>query len=302
MLPRFPDFAPVTLAAKNIIESYTHQYDPYSDFNFFSLWCWDTNHARAFSVLNENLIILITDYATEAPVYSILGQRDIDDTVHHLIAYLEATNQDTTLRYVPGCAAARLNPDTFICTPDRGDFDYIFSLTDLRDLPGRKYKSKRHLLKRFRARYPAARFLQFEQIESTVADSIFSVIERWRQNKEQQQKDYDLDHEFAAIKTLLTNDQPDTLTVSLVLHDETPIAFSIDERLPKQYILSHFSKADHCFSGVYDFMNAEIAKRFLTQGYRWWNWEQDLNEAGLREAKLRYRPVSFLEKYRVTLR
>ena len=51
------EFIDVTSELKAEIESFTHRFDTYSDFNFFSLYSWDTVSNRKISKLDNNLVV-----------------------------------------------------------------------------------------------------------------------------------------------------------------------------------------------------------------------------------------------------
>lgn len=57
MIPAFPDFKKVEVSDRGVVEAHTHKYDPYSDFNFTSLWAWDTSNERMISESNGNRIL-----------------------------------------------------------------------------------------------------------------------------------------------------------------------------------------------------------------------------------------------------
>jgi hypothetical protein len=61
----------------------------------------------------------------------------------------------------------------------------------------------------------------------------------------------------------------------------------------------HFEKANDRYKGVYQYINQEFAKT-LPNYFKLVNREQDLGDEGLRQAKMTYRPSSFVKKYRVT--
>src|SRR6185369_9800822 len=85
MLPKFPEFKKLELSDKADIEAITNKYPPYSDFNFTSMWCWDTRGEMMVSELNNNLVVKFADYITGEPFYSFIGTNDTNDTVRQLI-------------------------------------------------------------------------------------------------------------------------------------------------------------------------------------------------------------------------
>ena len=81
--------------------------------------------------------------------------------------------------------------------------------------------------------------------------------------------------------------------------DGTMVAYTVAEALTQQSVVIHFEKGDTQYKWVYQAINqmfiAHSAQNFLKV-----NREQDLNDEGLRKAKLSYHPVEFVRKYRVT--
>jgi hypothetical protein len=74
-------------------------------------------------------------------------------------------------------------------------------------------------------------------------------------------------------------------------------AFAMGERLNRETAVCHFEKADPFMEGLSQLVNREFS-RMLFSDCRYINREQDLGEAGLRNAKLSYHPVELVKKYR----
>ncbi len=55
MIPLFPILKSVSIEDKESIEKYINLYPPYSDYNFASLWVWNTKKNILVSRLNNNL-------------------------------------------------------------------------------------------------------------------------------------------------------------------------------------------------------------------------------------------------------
>jgi hypothetical protein len=65
-------------------------------------------------------------------------------------------------------------------------------------------------------------------------------------------------------------------------------------------LLIHFEKGDPAFKGVYQAINQFFLEH--SEGdFSIVNREQDLDNPGLRKAKLSYHPIDFVKKYRVHL-
>jgi len=63
-------------------------------------------------------------------------------------------------------------------------------------------------------------------------------------------------------------------------------------------VFVHYEKAISEFPGSYKIINYETALR-LRDKYTWINREGDMDEPGLREAKLRYHPDRFVKAFLV---
>lgn len=302
MITQFPDFRPITIESRETIEKYTSKFDPYSDFNFFSLFAWDTTNERLFCELNGNLVVLITEYNTEEPLLSFLGNNKPTETALSLLKYAEQNNLLATLRYIPEISTVDMDEARLIIQEDRGDFDYIFSVSAMNSLVGKKYKNKRQLHKWFISDNPDAVFVHKDISCITNKQEIEDTIKQWEEKKQSDKKDYDLEHEIIAIDRLLQVKGDGLLKVFSVVLNGKIIAFSIDEILSNGFAISHFSKADTSHRGVNEFLNTGITNFFLEHGVELWNWEQDLDLEGLRYSKMLYRPVSFLKKFRVELK
>jgi len=299
MIPVFPNFKKVEFSDREKVESFTHNIQPYSDFNFISLWAWDVDNQRMISTLNDNLVVLFTDYITNKPFLSFLGNKKPTRTAIELLEYSNTNSISPILQLVGEESVRNISNKNLIVTPTRKDYDYIFSTTDLISMVGSKFGSKRNQLNKFRSRYPKA-FLKSEILGTSISKKhIFSILEKWSIQKRAEKKD-DSIQEKKAIEKILENKNNSRLVLSYLKIENEFIGFSIDEILPDNYAMSHFLKADYTFKGVYDYMNNEIAKQLYSLGVKYWNWEQDLDIEGLKVSKQGYNPIKYLKKYSIS--
>ena len=77
-------------------------------------------------------------------------------------------------------------------------------------------------------------------------------------------------------------------------------AYTVAEGLTPDTVVIHFEKGDTQYKGIYQAIN-QMFLAHAGDGFRLVDREQDLNDEGLRKAKLSYNPVQFLRKYRVNL-
>lgn len=301
LIPIFPHFKEVSLHDRALVKSVTQKYPPYSDFNFTNLWTWDVLESRKFSQLNENLVIMFTDYRTATPILSFLGQNMPTETASVILKHAESLNTKPSLRYIPEETAKLLCPKTFFVAEDATNHDYIFSISELANPEAKKFKTKRRLAKHFITNHPQIQISTRDLSDSLTQKNIFDVLYCWEQNKKIDNKAYEIVYEEIALRRIMSSAVNHELILTCIHDGSVMIAFSIDEILPNNYALSHFIKADIRYKGIYEYLNQTVATILLTSDVRYWNWEQDLNLEGLRNLKMSYRPVSFLKKFEVSL-
>ncbi len=306
MITTFPNFKKIDLEDRSIIESYTNKIQPYSDFNFTNLWSWNpkVNGERMFCELNGNLVVLFTDYRTDKPSLSFIGNNNTSKTAIELLEYALTADINPVLSFITEETANEITKSTDFrleVTEDPDNFDYIFSVQELAKPQGSKFKSKRHLANRFLREQNEIEFKLIDLNDHATQDNILHVFRRWEEQKIAENKTYEIKHEELALSRLLNTSNDHKLILSGLFLNGVMVGFSLDEILANNYAISHFLKADTAYKGIYEYLNEEVAKHLLSCGVQLWNWEQDLNIEGLRKLKLSYRPVKFLKKYKVAL-
>ena len=246
------------------------------------------------SQLNENLVLLFYDYITEAPFLSYIGKNKLADTAHELIAYSQLHYQENTLKLIPGTVATQLPDSEFTVIADENSHDYIVSvpyLCSLDTLPRSNNKAG-YSCQKFLRLYPHFTF-QNQCIKGIEPDEYTDLFTRWA-------KIQSLDHlelnEYSAFERFIHNTENENHIVS-IYDGNTIIGFGSYELLTKDYAISHFSKADRNYTGIYDELYFLIGKALQEAGIRYWNFEQDLGLPGLRQAKRKYKPEFYLKKF-----
>src|SRR3989339_2014388 len=179
MIPIFPNFKKLELSDKKDVEKFTSKFPPYSDFNFTSLWAWDTNGERMISVLNGNLVVRFTDYNTCEPFFSFLGINKTEHTARELIRFAEKSGISPILRFISEESVKDLQKSDFLVEEDRDNFDYIFSTSRLSAFSGIKYKTKRHGVNKFLTSYPNAIFKSEKSINPILREHIINLLQKW---------------------------------------------------------------------------------------------------------------------------
>lgn len=294
MIPQFPEFKSIELSDQVEIEELTKNYPPYSDFNFVSLFCWDIEGKRKISILNGNLVVLSTDDVSGREFLSFIGLESVVETAEALLKYARKRGLRGGLRMVPEEIAIVCfeGEDKFIVKEDRNNFDYICSIDGLACLCGGAYSTIRKAVKKFERAYGERAHCEF--IKGCRVGEVLDIWQRWLDTRE----DYSINEQIALQRTLEMISNFNVLT-AVAYVDEKPVAFSINQIIDSENIISHFAKADYSYRGSLLYLDNKTAQYFVEKGYRHVNYEEDMGLPSLRYAKIKYSPVRYLKKFTI---
>jgi len=298
MIPEFPNFKKIELSDKKEVESFTSKFPPYSDFNFTSLWAWDTNEKRMLSKLNGNLVVRFTDYITGKSFLSFLGENEISETTSKLITFSKENYRVDFLRLIPEEIANTLDKSRFTILSDMDSRDYVYSVQNLKNMHNWSGHRSCRGIKQFLRLHPdyLVKISSLKEIQKGEYEKIFG---EWARSKNIE--NYFESNEYRAFKKFLELKDENIQFVSLYKNDQL-IGFTAYEITSGDYAIAHFSKANiKHHSAIYDILNWEEAKSLDKKGVKCYNWEQDLGIENLRKSKMNYCPINFLKKYKVYL-
>jgi hypothetical protein len=294
MIPNYPEFTKLDIEHKDTIRKWTTPYEPYSDFNFISLFSWNISNDAEISLLNDNLVIRIPDYITQTPVVSLLGQNMIAKSLKTLL------EQQYEIKLVPQATIDALSKETvFTVTHDRNNDDYIYDLHAIADLPGGSFKKKRNKLNTFMTKYgDKVSLKEVDLNDGQKVVGLKSCFDKWADGQTADTADTRVERQ--AIDRLLDNARSFDLRCYEAWIGDKLVGFSINEVLPDGYAICHFQKAHVHHINLDIYINVMVAKELLNEGCEYVNWEQDLGIEGLRLSKTSYRPIKFLQKYKLS--
>lgn len=189
-------------------------------------------------------------------------------------------------------------PNELEISEDRGQWEYLYRQEDLANLAGNKFHKKKNHYNSYVKTYGEP---DYQPVTDDHVTDVLSVQHIWCDCHECDDSP-SLRAENEAINRVLThwsefrNMRGGTLTV-----DNKMIAFSVGEALDSETLGVHFEKGLNGYKGVYQAMNLQFAKN-AGAGFKWINRAQDLDEEGLRQAKMTYLPADFLRKFRVKVK
>ncbi len=302
MADSFPDFKKIEISDKDKIEIICSPHDPYSDFNFTSLWTWNTDDSLGISFFNKNLVIKIPDYITNRPVLSFLGTHLVDETIKTLIKYADRHGLDNTLKLIPELVIEHISHQKqFAIAEDADNHDYVLGVDEIATFAGGKYYDKRNLVNRFARAHPDHLCSDLDLSDKKVWTEINQLFDIWADTAKQTQAESA--NEKIAINRLLTS--AETLGVRCLgcYVNNKLVGFAAYEVSYNKFGFISFEKAEKKYSeaGLYAVLNHEVAKKLKKMGCKYINFEQDLGIPGLKTAKQLWRPIKFLKKYAVKL-
>lgn len=286
---QFPEFTLLSIDDRTTIQKFTEHFPPYSDFNFTSIYSWNVDNSHAYLFYKKNLILRLSDYLTGKPFYTILGREHLLATIKFILNH----EQNAIIKLIPAITAETLQTKSLTLKEDRNNFDYIFLLLELKELKGNKYKTKRHLANKCQQQGDI-NFIIKSHLSKDDIQTIQNVLDIYYTNKGD-----NLSEKLALERILAYFNFNNNLLMSIAYQNNQVVGFSIDEPVHNGYVMSHYFKTTSTINGLSEYFNRFIAGELIKKGYKYWNWEQDLGIPQLRDMKMRYRPITMLEKYKL---
>lgn len=264
-----------------------------SDYSFFNLWAWAEDYGLQWAWDDE--LIWIKQTYPETVLWAPVGSWETVDWKKRF-----GSDHSSQLRFVrvPETLAdlwRKAMGELAVIAEERGHWDYLYQIVNLIELKGNRYHKKKNLLNQFKKKYDYV----YVPLESELVGLAIGMQTDWCTWRDCESSDI-LSAENRAIYKILQ--QWDRLAGTIggaIMVDQKMVAYTVAETLTNDTVLIHFEKGDTAYKGVYQAINQMFLENSAAD-YRYVNREQDLNDEGLRKAKLSYLP-EFLQKYRVDL-
>jgi uncharacterized protein len=296
-IPQFPDLAPLELACKPALDAAFAACLPrISEFTFTNLYIW--RHAYGAMITRFDDIIFLLSWRGDPEDSFVLPPPSEAATLEQVRACLDLLAQeghDPKLCRVEREALDRLGiTDTeFTIESDRDDWDYVYRIPDLIELPEERYPEKARHVKNFERRFK----FEYRPLTPDLVPACQGLQDLWCDDKHCDLYS-SLRAEARAVKEIL--ERLDELGVkggAIMVNDRVQ-AFTLGEALNDDTVVIHIEKASPDLHGAFQVIN----QQFLRQEWPDWpfvNREQDVGDPGLRRAKESYLPVRMIEKFTV---
>lgn len=182
-------------------------------------------------------------------------------------------------------------PNDFVFIENRDSFDYLYDREKLATLEGKKYHSKRNHIASFSKKYD----WKYQKITKENIDAVKLCAKEWYKENAERFDKY-MACEKDGIELLLNNMDELSILGGAVTVGEKVVAFTLASKINDEAVDIHIEKALKDYGEAYTVINREFAKNELSS-FKYINREDDLGLAGLRKAKLSYKPERLIKKY-----
>ncbi len=261
------------------------------EYTFACNFIWQDVFNSSFDII-ENTYVAKTQRQHETVYNFPIGDsKDIINAMKHI---MNLEKEKTVFRGILDYHIPFINenfPGKFSFSSNRDESDYLYLSENLISLSGKKYQSKRNLIKRFCDNPNWV----YEDISKSNIDECIALNLNWSDERDAS-SNIEMRKEIGAANTALSHFSELGLVGGLIRREDKVIAYSIGERLTDDTFVIHFEKADDKIKGGYQIINNEFAKHNCV-GFKYINREEDNGEEGLRKAKLSYKPIKLVEKF-----
>lgn len=299
MVPEFPQFKPIALEDRNVLQEIIWKYQPQtSEWTFTNLFLWRYHYDFQWSIYQDWLIVLSKASPHGLYLFQPIGPPSRLEVVRKGLQWLREEKGEKNPRIER--ADSRLleeikGADDLRVEPTRDQFDYIYRSQDLIPLAGRRYHGKRNHIKKFLQSYA----FTYSPLEERHLKACLELGGLWCEVR-RCEEDLNLTGEWEAVRQALTQFSALKIQGGVILIRDRVEAFTLGELLNRETAVVHVEKANPEIPGLYPMINQQFCER-TWHHVAMINREQDLGEQGLRQAKLSYFPDHLVEKFRVRL-
>lgn len=282
MISQYPQFSEISLEDRAVLHPYFLKVDSgISEFSFANIFLFRKTHSYKIAQITSELFVI--SGADNGEPFFMLPFGIPEPAILN-----ELFERFVSLKNASDTQAQKLQSLGYLVQPDRDNFDYLYNRQQLATLAGRKFSKKRNQLKKFKENY---NFEARPLLEEFTEDAL-GVLQDWCSAHKGE-------GDCTPAREALTQMELLQLCGGIYYIHEKPVGYTLGEEISSGTTYAiHFEKALAGYNGLYQFINQSFAA-LLPEQYVWINREQDLGHEGLRQAKMSYRPIGFVKKFRV---
>lgn len=193
-------------------------------------------------------------------------------------------------------ALEEMFPDMFEFTYNRDMSEYVYSVKNMAELPGKRFHGKKGHVNAFFRKHTD---VSCDPITSDNIHLCIEIARSWLSGKDEEDKE--LIREFRAIERSIKYFDELGFMGAILYADGKPVAFTMGEPLKNNTFCTHYEKTIPEYRDAFPVINNGFTKLMLLS-YDYVNREEDTGSEGLRKAKLSYHPEFLLDKYNARLK
>lgn len=296
------EFKTLQLNDKEIIDKYigSYEYGTY-EYAFSTLYMWRKMCNPYYAILQDSLIIRKEE--KEKGQYFMAPIGASDEKITAIVAELSKIKagsgnmpylfRDIEEDYLQKFISIYGDKVTYV--EDENNFDYIYEVNELIELPGKKFHSKKNHFNSFKKTYD---YIVKDIKDEDTAAKCIHFAGQWL--KEKSGVTEELKYELTVIEDIITNSEALGIQGMAVFVQDEVVAFSLGEKLKEEMAVIHIEKGNSDYKGVYAFINKVFLHKYFAD-VKFVNRQEDLGIKGLRKAKQSYHPVKLEKKFNVNI-
>ena len=267
------------------------------EYSFVNNFIWQKPYNINFANINGFYCL---SSGKESSVYTYpAGKGDIKPVIEALMNEAKEKGEKFVLRGITAENVEKLKelfPDKFDFEPKRDEFDYLYEVSRLSTLSGRKLHGKRNHIARFKDNPNWV----YEPITEENIAECYEMNKEWGKLYGGENED-SLKDELFAVKEAFDHFFELKMLGGIIRQDGKIVAYTMASHLNSDTLDVNIEKAFHSIQGAYPMINQQFILN-ACQDFEYVNREEDTGDEGLRKAKLSYVPDILLEKYTATLK
>ena len=280
------EFRQIRLEDKPIIEKYLSAENSIgSDSNFTNMFIWRVDYQISYAV-EDGMLFVRLSHPSFGTVYHLPVGGDVCRGVERLKKEVGADLVICPLNEFQRRKAEEFCPDMTI-THVRSMDDYVYRISDLIDLKGKKYHGKRNHLNYFLNTYA----WEYHPITKDKIEDCHRAVNFWVKDRNDSPEE-----ELRAMDDLFLHYEALGVKGAYITVDGEIKGVTVGEE-HHGVALIHVEKCDMDIRGIY----VAINQMFLSHEFshlEYVNREEDMGSEGLRHAKMSYHPAFLIERFR----
>ncbi len=258
-VPRFPQFLPLGLEHREIVQKILWDYQPTtSELTFSNLFIWQAHYGLSWS-LYQDWLVMLSDSPHGTPFFlPPVGPTARGEVCRHLLQWLGEVKgvANPSIDRADACLAGEVASLSGLhCEPVRDHFDYVYRSADLISLAGNKYHGKRNHINSLKRSYSYV----YEPLREEFLGACLNLADRWCEFK-RCAEDLNLTGEWEAIRLAIRHFRELSLQGGAILVKGKVEAFSLGEMLNHRTAVIHIEKANPEIRELYTLINQQFCE------------------------------------------